>query len=194
MSMFSNVQKEAMVKYMDAFIELANLAPDVEKTDITALHNLSMYIKDDCELAPEVADGYRAVYDRVYDMIFTENVKKTPYTRLTKGVYKHRVDYKTLGKATSRRDSVLCSLVFSTYEEAENFYNTLIDYASEYGAIAVGDVIDEYEKTYDTNDYTPTFYDYKLGWTNLPSKSDDVIIRDSGSWRVVLPKPAVLHI
>jgi len=178
MSMFSNVQKEAMVKYMDAFIELVNLAPDVEKTDIAALHNLSMYIKDDCELAPEVADGYRAVYDRVYDMIFTENVKRAPY-----------VDYKTLNKAAS----VLHSLVFDTYEEAANFCNTLIYRVSEYGEIAVGDVVDEYEKTYDTIDYTPTFYDYKLGWLSLPNNPSDVIVRDSGSWRVVLPKPAVLQ-
>lgn len=194
MSMFSNVQKEAMVKYIDAFIELANLAPNVEKTDIAALHNLSMCIKDDCELAPEVADGYRAVYDRVYDMIFTENVKKTPYTRLTKGVYQHRVDYKTLGKATSYRGtSVLHSLVFDTYVEAANFCNTLIDRVSEYGEIAVGDVVDEYKKTYDTIDYTPTFYDYKLGWLSLPSNPSDVIVRGRGSWRVVLPKPAVLQ-
>ena len=194
MDLFSNVEKEAMVKYMDAFIELASLVPEIEETDIAALGNLSRYVKDGCYLAPEVAYGYRAVYDRVYDMIFTESVKHTPYTRPYKGVYQHRVDYKTLRKATSRRDGVLYNLVFNTYEGAENFYNTLIEYVSEYGAIAVGDVVDEYEKTYDTNDYTPTFYDYRFGWTNLPSKSDDVIVRDSGSWRVVLPKPAALNI
>ena len=84
-------------------------------------------------------------------------------------------------------------LVFNTHEKAENFYNTLIDYVSEYGEITVGDVVDEYEKIYDTNDYMPTFYDYKFGWTNLPSKSDDVIVKDGGSWRVVLPKPATLQ-
>lgn len=193
MDLFSNVEKEAMVKYMDAFIELASLVPEIEETDIAALGNLSRYVKDGCYLAPEVADGYRAVYDRVYDMIFTENVKQMPHTRPYKSVYQHRVDYKTLRKATSRRDEVLYNLVFDTYEAAENFYNTLIDYVSEYGVIAVGDVVDEYEKTYDTNDYTPTFYDYKLGWTNLTSKSSDVIVRDSGSWRVVLPKPAALQ-
>lgn len=196
MDMFGNVQKEAreaMVKYMDAFIELAKLMPEIEKADIDALQHWSTYITEDCDLAPKVANGYRAVYDRVYDMMFTGNVKQTPYTTPIKGVYKHRVNYKTLGKTTSRRDGLLYNLVFSTYEGAENFYNTLIDYVSEYGAIAVGDVVDEYEKIYDTNGYTPTFYDYKFGWTNLPSKSDDVIVRDSGSWRVVLPKPAALQ-
>lgn len=193
MSMFNNVKKEALVKYMNAFIELASLAPEVEKTDLAALHNLLSYIMDDCDLAPEVADGYRAVYDRVYDMIFTETIKQTPYTRFTKGVYKHRVDYKSLGKTTSRRDGVLYNLVFDTYEEAENFYNTMINYISNYGSVTVDEVITEYDEAYGPIGYETTYYDSRVGWTNLPSKSDGVIVRDSGSWKVVLPKPAVLQ-
>lgn len=63
MNTFNNVQKEAMVKYINAFIELAKLMSEIEKADIDALQTLSTYIKDDCDLAPEVADGYRAVYD-----------------------------------------------------------------------------------------------------------------------------------
>lgn len=194
MSMFNNVKKEAMVKYMDAFIELANLVLDIEKTDIAALHNLSMYIKDDCDLAPEVADGYRAVYNRVHDMIFTDGTKQTPYTTPTKGVYQHRVDYKSLNKDTSNSDDVLCSMVFDTYKEAENFCFVLIDHISKYDSITVTDVVIKYMEARDSVDYTTSTYDYRRGWTNLPRKGDDMIVRDEGMWKVVLPKPAALPV
>lgn len=200
MNTFGNVQKEVVAKYMDAFIELAKLVPEIEKADIEALQNMSKHIKDDCDMAPEVAAGYAAVCNRVHDMIFTGNVKRIPYTNPNRGVYKHRVNYKTLGKSTSRlkpitfaRDTKLHSLEFDTYESAADFYNTLVDYISEYGEVAVGAVIDEYDKIYDTNNYTPTFYDYKCGWTSLPSKHSDVIVRDGYAWAVRLPYPAALN-
>lgn len=125
-------------------------------------------------------------------MIFTGSTKQTPYTSRIKGVYKHRVDYRKYSSSISRRNEKLCQLVFDTYETAEKFCNTLIDYISEYGSITVEETINEYDAIYDDNDYTATFYDSRYGWTNLPSKTDDMIVGDGYSWRVVLPKPAVL--
>lgn len=175
MNTFNNVQKEAMNKYMDAFIELAKLVPDIEQTDIYALQNLSMYVKDNRDLAPEVADGYAAVYNRVHDMIFTGNVNRIPYAE----------------PITLARDNKLNSLEFDTFKKATNFYDTIVDHISKYGSITVKDVIDEYDKIYNTDDYTPNFYDSKCGWTSLPSK--DVIVRYGRTWTVHLPYPAAIN-
>lgn len=183
MNTFSGEQLDAMVKYMKAFLNLARLCPEIEQSDLEALDRLIGYIKDDTSLAPEVADGYRAVYDRLHGVIFGNDMPQRSYKRC-------RVNYSE--SKIMKRNRALDSLVFDTYEDATEFYKELLSKESEYGSVTVEDVLTRYEELYGPSGYEPTFFDSRSGWTQLPYRHN-YIIRDNCSWRLALPRPEYIR-
>lgn len=175
MNTFSGEKLDAMVKYMKAFLNLARLCPEIEQSDLEALDQMISYIKDDTSLAPEVANGYRAVYDRVHSVIFGNDTSQQPYTR-------YRVNYSE--SKIMKRNRALDSLV------AVKFYEELLGKISEYGSVTVEDVLTRYEELYGPSGYTPTYFDSRSGWTRLTHRRDyTYIIRDKCLWRLALPRP-----
>lgn len=181
MNTFSGEQLDAMVKYMKAFLNLARLCPEIEQTDLDALDQMISYIKADTSLAPELADGYRAVYDRVHGMIFGNDTPQRPCKQC-------RVNYSNSVSTIMKGNRVLDSLVFDTYEDATKFYKELLSKEQEYGSVTVEDVLTRYEELYGPSGYEPTYFDSRSGWTQLPFRHN-YIIRDNCSWRLVLPRP-----
>lgn len=181
MNTFSGEQLDAMVKYMRAFLNLARLCPEIEQTDLDALDQLIGYIKDDTSLAPEVADGYRAVYDRVHGMIFGNDTPQRTYKQC-------RVNYSNSVSTVMKRNRELDSLVFNTYDNAVKFYEELLDDISEYGSATVEKVLTRYDELYGPSGYSPRFFDSRSGWTRLPNRHD-YIIKDRCLWRLALPRP-----
>lgn len=179
MNTFSGEQLDAMVKYMKSFLNLARLCPEIEQTDLDALDQMISYIKNDTLMASEVADGYRAVYDRVHGMIFGTDTSKRSYPQ-------HRVNYSE--SKIMKRNRALNSLVFDTYDDAVQFYDELLDKISEYDSVTVEDVLTRYDELYGPSGYSPCFFDSISGWTRLPN-SPEYIVRDNRLWRLALPRP-----
>lgn len=179
MNTFNGENLDAMVKYMKAFLNLARLCPEIEQTDLDALDQMISYIKADTSLAPELADGYRAVYDRVHGMIFGNDTPQRPYKQC-------RVNYSE--SKIMKRNRELDSLVFDTYEDATKFYKELFSKEQEYGSVTVEDVLTRYEELYGSSGYKLTFFDSRSGWTRLPHRHN-CIIRDNRLWRLDLPRP-----
>lgn len=179
MNAFNGKQLEAMVKYMEAFINLARLCPEIEQTDLEALDRLNSYIETDTSLAPEVSDGYRAVYDRVHGMIFGTNMPQLPYKV-------HRVNHPESKILARNRE--LDTLVFDTYEDATKFYEELLSRILKYGSVTVEDVLTRYGELYGPSGYTPTYFDSRSGWTSLPYRHN-YIIKNGCLWRLALPRP-----
>lgn len=179
MNTFSGKQLDAMVKYMDAFINLARLCPEIEQTDLEALDQMNSYIETDTPLAPEVADGYRAVCYRVYNVIFENRTPQRPYKQ-------RRVNYPESKILARNRE--LDTLVFDTFDAIDNFYKELLNKTSDYGLVTVEDVLTRYEELYGSSGYKLTFFDSRSGWTRLPHRHN-CIIRDNRLWRLDLPRP-----
>lgn len=179
MNTFSVENLDAMVKYMKAFLNLARLCPEIEQTDLDALDQMISYIKADTSLAPELANGYRAVYDRVHGMIFGNNTPQQSYKQC-------RVNYSE--SKIMKRNRELDSLVFDTYKAATEFYKELLNDISEYGSVTVEKVLTRYDELCGPSGYEPTFFDSRSGWTQLPY-IHKYIIRDNCSWRLALPRP-----
>lgn len=180
MNTFSVENLDAMVKYMKAFLNLARLCPEIEQTDLDALDQMISYIKADTSLAPELADGYRAVYDRVHGMIFGNDTQQRPYKQC-------RVNYSNSVSTIMKGNRELDRLVFDTYDDAVKFYEELLNKISEYGSVTVEEVLTRYDELYGPSGYEPTFFDSRSGWTRLPN-SHKYIVRDNCLWRLALPR------